>query len=189
MVNFKWAIKEFKRGAVFVSFDVETTGLSPARDRIAEIGAVKFNTGGVIDNFATLVDPGIPMPDAAAKVNNITDSMLKGQPFVEDVMPQFLEFIEGAIIVAHNAPFDCGFINESLARLYKSHLVPFRFLPNKITDTLVMSRSLLPGRKHYNLQALAAGFEIRAENAHRAADDARLCMEIFKQLASAAVIR
>ena len=182
MVNLKWVKKTYDQGAIFVSFDIETTGLSSARDRIAEIGAVKFSNSGVIDNFSTLVNPGIPMPADAGKVNKITDSMLKGQPSIEQVLPLFLGFIKDAVIVVHNAPFDCGFINAGLAALYKNNLVPFRSLPNKTVDTLVLSRRLLPGRSSYKLQELATGLGIQALNAHRANDDARLCMEILKNI-------
>jgi DNA polymerase-3 subunit epsilon len=94
-------------------------------------------------------------------------------------MPDFLGFIKNTIIGAHNAPFDCGFINENLARLYNKGCVPFRCLPNKTVDTLVLSRRLFPGFPRHNLQDLALSLGLQAEEAHRALDDARLCMEIF----------
>ena len=179
MDSYKWAIKAYSQGKTFVAFDVETTGLSPVKDRIAEIGAVKFSNAGIVANFSTLVNPGIPMPAAAGRVNKITDIMLAGQPPIEKVLPEFLEFISGSIVIAHNAPFDCGFIRENLARLFDIGLVPCRSLPNKIVDTLNLARRLFPGRNRYNLQELALDLGIQAAQAHRAADDARLCMEIF----------
>jgi len=172
----------FDAGEVFTAFDVETTGLDNRRDRIVEIGAVRFNREGIIGRFAQLIDPGIPMPAEAGRVNNITDVMLAGQPPIQVALPAFVHFAADSIILAHNAPFDCGFVNQSLSRLYDDGYVRFPCLPNRIADTLSMARELLPGRSHYNLQALAASLGITAEAAHRALDDARLCMEIFLKL-------
>jgi DNA polymerase-3 subunit epsilon len=199
--SFNWAFEAFAQGAVFAAFDIETTGLDPKRDRIVEFGAVKFDKRGPASRYSILINPGIPIPEEARRVNNITDKMLAGQPSIEEALPDFLRLIKNTIIIAHNAPFDCGFVNENLARLHaagkhsaegqwdllsgidddaaKSWAPPFPALPNKIADTLLMGRRLLPGRAGYKLQDLADFFKIRAEAAHRAMDDARLCMEIF----------
>jgi DNA polymerase-3 subunit epsilon len=185
--SFDWAFEAFAQGAVFTAFDIETTGLDPRRDRIVEFGAVKFDRRGPVSRYSILINPGIPMPKEAGRVNNITDKMLAGQPSIEEVMPDFLRLVQNSIIIAHNASFDCGFVNENLARarrhqgdlLAKSWSPPFPALPNKIADTLLLGRRLLPGRTTYKLQDLAIFFKIRAEAAHRAMDDARLCMEIF----------
>ena len=174
--SFDWAIKAYAQGAVFVAFDLETTGLTPGLDQIVEIGAVKFDKKGLIARFSTLINPGIPMPAEAGKVNNITDEMLAGKPHIGEVLPDFLRFIENSTIVAHNAPFDCGFINE---KLKKSDISPFSALPNPQICTLVFSRQAFPGLRSYSLQNLAADLRIPAMDAHRAEDDARLCMEIF----------
>lgn len=180
----------YSSGAIFVSFDLETTGLDPAKDRIVEIGAVKFDNMGLIARFSTLVNPGIPMPAEAGRVNHIRDEMLAGKPGMEKVLPDFLGFIDKAIIVAYNAPFDCGFINAYLkghweegdAALFsekKPGASPFPALPNPIADALVFAREQFPGRKSYSLQNMASALEIPARDAHRAEDDARLCMEVF----------
>lgn len=200
MESYDWAIKAYAEGAAFTAFDLETTGLDPKQDRIAEFGAVKFDRRGVIARYATLVNPGIPMPPDAGRVNKITDAMLAGQPAIEEALPDFLRFIKDTIIVAHNAPFDCGFVNASLQRLYEAGRLsrggetaggrlfaesaapwtpPFPTLPNKTADTLLMARRLFPGRERYSLQNLAPDLGLKAEAAHRALDDARLCMEIF----------
>jgi len=171
-ITFNNAVKAYSEGAVFVAFDLETTGLDPRGDRIAEIGAVKFDKDGLIARFSTLVNPGIPMPPEAGRVNNISDEMLAGKPGLDEVMPDFMRFIKGAVLVAHNAAFDCGFINAKLD-------AP---LPNPVVDTLVVSRGLFPGLQSYSLQNLAASLGISAHSAHRAEDDARLCMEIFLRL-------
>jgi DNA polymerase-3 subunit epsilon len=177
--SYDWAFEAYAAGAVFAAFDIETTGLDPRRDRIAEIGAVRFDRRGVIARYATLINPGIPMPAEAGRVNNITDAMLAGQPPIEAALPDFLRFVDGAVVMAHNAAFDCGFINEALRRLYDEGRVPFPALPNRIADTLLMARRLLPGMGRFNLQDLSAALGLTAQAAHRALDDARLCMELF----------
>jgi len=177
--SYKWAFAAYREGALFTAFDVETTGLNSGQDRIVEFGAVKFDRQGPLARYSTLINPGIPMPADAGKVNGITDAMLAGQPPIEEVMPDFLGFIKNTVILAHNAPFDIGFVNESLARLYKTGGAPFRRLPNKTVDTLILSRGVFPGYPGYSLQYLARSLGLQAENAHRALDDARLCMEIF----------
>ena len=195
-MNFKEAAKAYAEGKVFVAFDLETTGLDPSRDRIVEIGAVKFDRTGLIARFSTLVNPGIPMPAEAGRVNGITDNMLAGKPSLEKVFPDFLLFIRGAALAAHNAPFDTGFVNAKLSEGWKAAggretdlllpldeggvwAPPFPTLPNPIADTLAFSRERFPAQNSHSLQNLAAGLDIDARDAHRAEDDARLCMEIF----------
>jgi len=164
-----WIKKAFAEGNIFVAFDVETTGLDSRADKIVEIAAVKFDNRGIIARFSTLINPGIPMPAEATRVNNINDDMLAGKPSLNEVLPDFLHFIKGAVLSAHNAPFDCGFINKNLNT----------GLDNRIADTLVLSRELFPGLRSYSLQNLAAALELSTQNAHRAEDDAILCMEIL----------
>jgi DNA polymerase-3 subunit epsilon len=177
--SYNWALAAFEAGEIFTAFDTETTGLDNRRDRIVEIGAVKFNRQGELERYSSLVNPGIPMPAGAGKVNNITDAMLAGQPSIQEALPAFLRFAAETVVLAHNAPFDCGFVNSSLSRLYDDGYVDTPFLPNRVADTLIMARRLLPGRGRYNLQDITASLGLRAESAHRALDDARLCMELF----------
>jgi DNA polymerase-3 subunit epsilon len=167
-INF--AKKAYTEGAVFVAFDLETTGLDPKLDQIVEIGAVKFDNKGIIARFSCLINPGISMPLEAGRVNKITDEMLWAKPSLDEVFPDFLYFIQGANLVVHNAPFDCGFVNEKLKG---------RSLPNTIFDTLNNSRHVFPGLRSYSLQNLAAELQISVLEAHRAEDDALVCMEIF----------
>lgn len=202
-------------GPVFIAFDTETTGLEPKTDKIVEIGAVKFDRLGPIGRFSVLINPGIPMPAEAAKVNGITDEMLQKQPAMEEVLPDFLSFIENGILVAHNAPFDLSFINAALKHYWNraeeqengSHdqlslldtdvpesetqideaavlwKPPFPALPNRVVDTRILAKELIPGRYSYKLQDLAQFFQIKALEAHRAEDDARVCMEVFLKCA------
>jgi DNA polymerase-3 subunit epsilon len=173
--SYDWAFNAYRDGVVFTAFDIETTGLDPKKDKIAEIGAVKFDKRGPICRFSTLINPGIPMPVEAGRVNNITDAMLADKPSLKAVLPDFLALVKNTVIVAYNASFDCGFINEALV----SYGPPFQALPNRIADALLIARRLFPDRGGFKLQDLASALGIRAVDAHRAEDDARICMEIF----------
>lgn len=204
MESCDWAFDAYREGAVFTAFDIETTGLDPKQDRIVEFGAVKFDRRGPVCRYSTLIDPGIPMPEAAARVNGITSAMLAGQPSLEQVFPDFLSVINGTIIIAHNAPFDTGFVNEGLRILYgagqkhggRGSLLPgmedeagpawtppFPGLPNRVADTLALARRLFPDRGGHKLQELAAALDLDVKKAHRAEDDARICMELFIRMA------
>ncbi|GHV61718.1 DNA polymerase III subunit epsilon [Spirochaetia bacterium] len=173
MESYDWALEAYRSGAVFTAFDIETTGLDAQKDRIVELGAVKFDRRGPISRFNVLINPGIPMPPEAGRVNHITDGMLAGQPPLEAVLPDFLRLVRDSVVIAHNAPFDCGFVNQKLKDSHEP------VLPNRIVDTLVLCRRVFPGRNSYKLQDLAAFLKINAVSAHRAEDDARLCMELF----------
>lgn len=159
---------------VFVAFDLETTGLSPQLDRIVEIGAVKFVDGKETAKYGVLVNPEMAMPPGAAAVNGITDAMLEGKPTIREVLPEFLTFIQGAVLVAHNATFDLGFIRSSMARQGLGQLA------NDFVDTRVMAQKAYPGRPNYKLQSLALDLGVKALEAHRAEDDARVCLEVFQ---------
>ena len=101
----------------FVSFDIETTGLSPIKDRIVEIGAVKFKNQKIIDTFQEFVDPKMPISPGASAVNGITDDMVLGKATIEEILPRFNSFLGRNIPVAHNAPFDVGFLSYDISRL------------------------------------------------------------------------
>jgi DNA polymerase-3 subunit epsilon len=183
--SYDWALEAYRRGAAFTAFDIETTGLDAQKDSIVELGAVKFDRRGPISRFNVLINPGIPMPPEAGRVNNITDAMLAGKPPLGEVFPDFQRFVNNTVVIAHNAPFDCGFVNQKLKDAYEKAKVPsdwvppFPALPNRIADTLILTRRIFPGRPSYKLQELAAFLRLNTVSAHRAEDDARLCMEIF----------
>jgi DNA polymerase-3 subunit epsilon len=158
----------------FVAFDLETTGLSPQLDRIVEIGAVKFVDGKETARWGQLINPEMAMPPGAAAVNGITDDMLKGQPTVRESLPEFLKFIGNAVLVAHNAAFDLGFVRSAMGRL------GLGMLANDFVDTRVMAQRAFPGRPNYKLQSLAVDLGIEALEAHRAVDDARVCLGVFQ---------
>lgn len=163
--------------ATFVAFDTETTGLKPEESKVVEIGAVKFNKDGVLSRFSVLIDPECHMPEEAGAINHITDEMLKGKPLFKEIAKDFLRFIKNSILVAHNASFDIAFINAELKRCKIGKIT------NKVIDTLIFSREVFPRLDSYKLQELAKRFEIVAFEAHRAEDDARVCMELFNIVA------
>lgn len=160
---------------VFVALDIETTGFSPSSDRILELGAVKFTTENTLGEFEELIDPELEsIPESATEVHGITLDMLRGKPTLGEVLPRFLNFARDCILVAHNANFDLGFLKRGL-----SHYGLGRDLPHQVVDTLTMTKVAFPNRSSYKLQDLAADLGIDVHAAHRATDDARVCMEVF----------
>ena len=177
MTSYDWLAAVYDTAA-FIAFDTETTGLDPASGRIVEIGAVKFDRRGVIARYNVLINPEMPMPEEAGKVNGITDEMLKDKPLIADVFPDFFDFIGTGVLVAHNAPFDINYVNAELKRAGKPPL------SNKVVDTRIFTKEVFPGLSSYALQDLAVQFGITALEAHRAEDDARVCMELFEKILS-----
>lgn len=173
---------EFSDRALFdttlVVVDLETTGSNPAHDRITEIGAVKIRGGEVIGEFATLVDPGRPIPPQIVTLTGITTAMVTDAPRIESVLPAFLEFARGSILVAHNARFDMGFLRQDALRLHLDW--PFSLS----LCTVTMARRILPRDEAptVKLSALAELFDVSVRPTHRALDDARATVEVFHRL-------
>lgn len=161
--------------ATFVVFDIETTGLSQNKDRIIEIGAVKITDGQIVDRYSTFVNPQIPIPYEIEELTSITDAMVINAPTIEVVLGQFLAFSEGAILVAHNASFDVGFIEKNAKRL--GIATDFTAI-----DTVGLARILLPDLSRYKLNNVAKALNVSLENHHRAVDDAGATAEIFLKL-------
>lgn len=159
----------------FVAFDFETTGLYPATDRIVEFGAVKFHGGTEVDRFARLANPGMPISPDAAAVSGISDADVAGEPPVDEVVPEFVAFLEDAVLMAHNAPFDLGFLRAAVQRLDRTDI------GNTIIDTQVLAMKAFPRRKSYGLQNLANELGLPPNRAHRACDDAIMCMRLFNR--------
>ena len=156
----------------FVVFDLETTGFSPIKDKIIEIGAVKVENGKITERFSTFVNPKVPIPFEITKLTSITDQMVLDAPDIETVLPQFLEFVGDAVLVAHNAGFDVGFIEQNCR--YQDIQPDFTSV-----DTVAMARILLPTLSKYKLNVVANALHISLENHHRAVDDAEATAEIF----------
>ena len=160
----------------YVIFDLETTGLSPVNDRIIEIGAVKMCGGKVTDSFSTFVNPQIPIPFNIESLTGISDSMVENAGTIEEILPEFLEFCKGAVMVAHNAGFDVGFIKE------KTDAILGRKFECTVVDTVALSRALLPSLGKFTLDHVAKALGVPPFNHHRAVDDAEACADIFAAL-------
>ena len=156
----------------FVVFDIETTGFSAAEDRIIEIGAVKITDGAIVDRFSTFVNPEIPIPFEIQQLTHITDDMVLEAPKIEETLPAFLDFVGESALVAHNAGFDVGFIEQNCARLGRSRTFTS-------VDTVGLARVLLPTLSKYKLNIVAKALNISLENHHRAVDDAAATAEIY----------
>ncbi|MBR4825743.1 MAG: 3'-5' exonuclease [Spirochaetaceae bacterium] len=176
MLEIQDLLQMYDSGAVFTAFDTETTGLNPEEEKILEIGAVSFDRLGIRARYNVLINPQRKILPEITRVNGIDDAMVCGKPVFAENAGHFLDFIKGSVLIAHNAPFDLGFVNTELNRI---NLPP---LQNETADTLKLSRDMLPDLGKYNLQFLAKYFEINVVNAHRAEDDARVCMEVFLKL-------
>ena len=161
--------------STFVVFDIETTGLFAKHDKIIEIGAVKVKDGEITDRFSTFVNPEIPVPYEIIRLTSITDDMVKGAPIIDEVLPKFAEFCGDAVLVAHNASFDTGFINEYVKRLgldfTYTHL-----------DTMGVSRALFTDMKKHTLDALCKKLSLVNNHHHRAVDDAEVTALIFLRM-------
>ena len=158
----------------YVVFDIETTGFSPLVNKIIEIGAVKVVKGNITERFSTFVNPEVPIPFHIENLTGIKDDMVITAPVIAEVMPEFLAFCDGAVMVAHNADFDMSFIKYNCDRLS----IPYDFT---IADTVAMARMLLPNLNRFKLDTVARALNISLENHHRAVDDAACTAEIFEK--------
>lgn len=159
----------------FVVFDIETTGFSPIKNKIIEIGAVKIKDGEIVDRFSEFVNPECPIPYRISKLTSITDDDVKDALTIEEVLPEFTAFCMGSVLVAHNAGFDTSFIKENCKRLG----LPYDYTA---VDTLTVSRAFLQGLHNYKLDTVAKELGVSLENHHRAVDDAECTAGIFIKL-------
>ena len=161
----------------FAAFDTETTGLQPYSEELVELAAVRFNLeSGAKDYFQTLVNPGKPIPPGATRVHGITDEMVASAPTLGQVLPSFFQFLGRAIPVAHNAPFDIGFLSLHSMRL---GITP-PSMP--VLDSCMFSRRVLLDQPSHRLQALVEALGIAESTFHRALADTKSCMEVFRHL-------
>ena len=163
--------------APFVVFDLETTGTRPGAARIVEIGAVRLQGFEEVGTFEQLVDPGLPVPVTITRITGIETRDVRGRPRIARVLPRFLEFATGAVLVAHNARFDVGFVDAELSRLEA------RRLAAPVIDTVALARRLLEGRvPRMNLGTLAERFDTDVRPCHRALPDAQATAEVLVHL-------
>lgn len=156
----------------FVVFDLETTGFSPEQCKIIEIGAVKVEKGSITERFSTFVNPKVPIPYRIEELTSINDAMVIDAPEIAEVLPQFMQFCEGAILVAHNAAFDMSFIEKNCHDLD----IP---CSHTVADTMTLAQFLLPQLNRFKLDTVARAVNVSLEHHHRAVDDAACTAEIF----------
>ena len=159
----------------FVVFDLETTGIGAKNNEIIEIGAVKVVDQTIVDRYSVFVDPQRPIPYKIEQLTGINDSMVKGAKLITEILPEFLAFCEGCVMVAHNASFDMGFIHQKA----KDQGLQADFT---VVDTVSMSRALLPHLGKHTLDHVAKELGVSLENHHRAVEDAEATAEIFLRL-------
>lgn len=161
----------------FVVFDLETTGAKAPPCRITEIGAYRVENGKIAGEFSTLVNPETPIPEFITTLTGITDEMVADAPKFRDVSDDFLRFIGDSVLVAHNAPFDLGFLNHEVGLIFDDCRVA-----NPSICTVQLSRRLLPDIENHKLKTVSNYYSIDLVNHHRASDDARATAQIFINL-------
>ena len=158
----------------FVVVDIEATGAKMPPNRIIELGAYRIRGGQIVDNFITLVNPEISIPRFVCTLTGISNEMVKQAPLFAEVAPRWLEFVEDAVLIAHNAPFDTNFLNHEISRVYPGHR-----MINPHLCTVTLSRRVLPGLANYRLDTVADHFSISIVDRHRAGSDALATAEVF----------
>ena len=158
--------------STFVVFDIETTGFSAVNDRIIEIGAVKVENGMITEKFSEFVNPERPIPFEIEKLTSINDRMVEDAPNISVILPRFMDFCKGSVLVAHNADFDTGFIRHNCEVLG----LPYDYT---YVDTLGIARSFLEGLKNYKLDTVVEAMGCTLANHHRAVDDAGATADVF----------
>ncbi|SHK33020.1 PolC-type DNA polymerase III [Alicyclobacillus tolerans] len=163
----------------FVVFDTETTGLNAREDTLIEIAAVRMRGTEIVDTFSTLIQPERAYSQKVAELTGITPEMLEGQPVLADALPRFREFVGDAVLVAHNAEFDSGFLNQCALRIDMPQW------EQPIIDTLALARILFPGEKNYRLKTLTQKLQIELVNHHRALADSEATARLFAHMQKA----
>ena len=162
----------------YVIFDLETTGISSAKDEVVEISAIKVLDGKVVDEFSTLVNPCMHIPFYASDVNGITDDMVADAPTFDKALEDFLAFAGDHVLVGHNIhTFDTKFIWRDAERFFG------KTIGNDYVDTLQIAQAYLPELHHYKLTDLAGHYGIDSAGAHRALNDCRMNQKVFECLA------
>jgi len=158
-----------------VVFDLETTGFSAKACEIIEFGAVKIEKGKIVDRFSSFVRPLSAIPEEITKLTSITNEMVAEAPTIEEALPQFMEFIGDALLIAHNANFDTGFVRAAAER----QGIAFE---NPYLDTVIISRYVNPSLKNHKLNTIADDYGFGDFNHHRAVDDAEVLAKIYTEM-------
>jgi DNA polymerase-3 subunit epsilon len=162
----------YDRNVVFL--DLETTGAKAGEDRITEVGLIEVNDGYFVREWATLVNPGIPIPPLIQSLTGINDSMVATAPYFEDIAQELHEAIDGRMLIAHNARFDYGFLEQEFKRIDQDFSAP-------VLCTVRLSRKLFPQHTRHNLDTLISRHDIECDARHRALGDARVLWQLAQQ--------
>lgn len=165
----------------YIVFDIETTGLDSSYDEVIEIGAIKVHKNKIVSKFNSLVKPRNEIDEYITELTGITNEMVKDAPTIEEILPDFMNYIGNDILIGHNVNFDINFIYDNLYRN------KFDVLTNDFIDTMRISRKLLPDLPHHRLIDLARYFEIDTTNNHRSLKDCEITMDIYEQLKNVAL--
>jgi len=157
----------------FVVVDLETTGGDPSRESILEVGALRVRDGRELARFSTLVHPGKPVPAMITAITGITDSMVRHSPVIGEVLPMLAAFTGRQPLLAHNAPFDMGFLREETRRLDRPPI------QNPVLCTLKLSRKLWPEIPRKGLDGLIDHFGLEVQDRHRALGDCLVTAQVF----------
>src|SRR5699024_8105249 len=169
-------MNQLLRDATYVVFDVETTGLSSVYDTVIEIAGVKMKNGEIIDRYESFANPHRPLPDKIIEITKITDDMLVDAPEVDDVLKEFHEWVGDSVLVAHNAPFDIGFLNVGYEKINLPKV------SNTTIDTLELARFLFPQLGNHRLNTLCKHVNVELVQHHRAIYDAEATAYLFWNL-------
>ncbi|MBN2479042.1 MAG: DUF3820 family protein [Parachlamydiales bacterium] len=162
---------------VFICLDIEATGLDPKTDRIIEVAAAKFNFSEILEVFDTLIDPEIQIPKLSQNIHNISQEMVSGKPKIKDVLKDFFKFLKNKVIVGHGIKFDIDIIDAEAKR----NGINSNIQNQNYIDTLRLAR--LYGESPFNsLKELSKHFNVEFEGAHRALNDVKANIEVFKHL-------
>ena len=156
----------------YVCVDIETTGISPQHAQIIEIGALRVRDGEVIDTFSQLIDPGVSVPGEITSLTGITTDMVEGEPSINIVLPEFIDFAGDDLLLGHNVRFDYSFLKQNAMNLN------LEFSKSGM-DTLRIARAKCPELKSRSLDFLCNYFCINDENHHRAFNDAKVTSELY----------
>src|SRR5699024_2423047 len=164
------------RDQTYVVFDVETTGLSPVYDTIIELAGVKMYQGEIIDRFERFANPHQALSDTIIRITGITDDMLVDAPEVGDVLEEFHEWVGDSVLVAHNATFDIGFLNQGYEK------IDYPKVANSVIDPLELARFVFPHMGNHRLNTLCKHINVELVQHHRAVYDAEATAYLFWHL-------
>ena len=174
--------KEEKLVDDYIVFDLETTGLEPLESKIIEIGALKYKNNELVDEFSVLINPECEIPDIITKITGIDEETIISAPTIEEILPIFIDFIEGLPLIAHNSCFDLGFIEENIKSLN------LNMINNKNIDTLELAKKYIPKAYNYKLETLKKYFKLDF-GSHRSIDDCKTTNYIYQYCKKKALVK